>query len=176
MRGTYTEIISRDSRVEYAGPIVVSKRAMYLDARDPSGDSQFRFSLFLPSPPVSVLGGLWCGTTVVGPIAQPSVTRVVMVRLPAVSARLRTAPGFIPLDVSLAEDLATMGVRVANPAAVDRHLREFLTGGTGGGVDQIPIAAYHALVELLDRSWWARTAPDGEQASDVSTSHFATTE
>lgn len=176
LRGTYTEMISRDSRVEYAGPIVVGKRAMYFDARDPGGDSQFKFSLFLPSPPVSVLGGLWCGTTVVGPIAQPSVTRVVMVRLPAASARLRTAPGFIPLDASLAEDLATMGVRVSNPAAVDRHLREFLTGGTGGGVDQIPTAAYHALVELFDRSWWARTAPGGEQASDVSTSHFITTE
>jgi hypothetical protein len=176
LRGTYTEIITRDSRVEYEGSIVVGKRAMYFDGRDPSGDSQFKFSLFLPSPPASVLGGLWSGTTVVGSIAQPSVTRVVMVRLSAASARLRTAPGFLPRDASLADDLATMGVRVANPVAVDRHLREFLTGGSGAGLDQIPTAAYHALVELFDRNWWARTALGGEQASGASASHLLTSE
>lgn len=172
LRATYTETLPHDTRAVYGGAIVVAKRAMYFDARDSSGDSQFKFSLFLPSPPASVLGGLWSGTTLLGPIAQPSVTRVVMVRLPAASARLRAAPGVVPLGASLANDLATMGVRVANPAAVDRHLREFLTGGAGGGVDQIPIAAYHALVELFDQSWWARKALGGEQASGADTSQL----
>ncbi|MGE0577447.1 MAG: hypothetical protein AB7O82_22470 [Reyranella sp.] len=164
LRGTYTEILSSDSRVEYKGPIVVGKRAMHIEARDSSGDSQFKFSLFLPSPPASVLGGLWSGATVLGPLAQPSVTRVVMVRLQAASERLRTAQGFMPDHASLGEDLAMLGYPVADAATVDRRLREFLTGGIGGGFDQISIAAYHALVELFDRSWLTSMAPDGDQA------------
>lgn len=166
LRGTYTEVLSDASHVVYRGPIVVNKRAVYFEARDHSGESQFKFSLFLPSAPASVLGGLWSGTTILGPFGQPSVTRVVMVRLPAVSERLRTTPGFIPGDASLAEDLAAFGFRVDDPAAADRCLREFLTGGTGGGVDQVPLAAYHALVELFDRNWVMRMTPGRAQDSD----------
>jgi hypothetical protein len=164
LQATYTETLSDDSRVEYRGPITISKRAMHIAARDATGDSQFMFSLFRPSPPASVLGGLWSGTTVLGPVGQPAVTRVVLVRLPAASPRLRTAQGLMPGNASFAEDLATLGFRVENPAAVDRYLREFLAGGTGGGFDQVPIAAYHALVELFDRNWLVRTSPDGAPA------------
>jgi hypothetical protein len=156
LRGTYTEVLGRDSRVEYSGPIVIGKRAMHFEARDSSGDSQFKFTLFQPSPPASVLGGLWSGATVLGPLALPSVTRVVMVRMPAASPRLRATDGFVPGDASLAEDLAALGLRVADPAAVDYHLREFLSDGPGGGFDQISAAAYQSLVELFDRSWFSQ--------------------
>jgi hypothetical protein len=33
------------------------------------------------------------------------------------------------------------------------------------GVDQVPVSAYHALVELFDRSWLTRMSPGDVQAA-----------
>jgi hypothetical protein len=96
------------------------------------------------------------GTTIIGPDAQPSVTRIVMVRLPASTARLRSADAYLPSQGSVAEDLVALGLRVDDSAAVDRRVTEFLSGG--GGFDQVPVAAYRALADLFDRSWLAATA------------------
>ena len=66
-----------------------------------------------------------CGTTIIGPETQPSVTRIAMVRLPSVSSRLRTAGAYLPTQGSVAEDLTALGLRIADPATVDRRLGEF---------------------------------------------------
>ena len=153
----YAEVLPT-GRMELAGTIAVGKRALHLEVSDATGGVPvLSFCLFPTSPPASVLAGLMFGTTIIGPDAQPSVTRIVMVRLPASTARLRSADAYLPSQGSVAEDLVALGLRVDDSAAVDRRVTEFLSGG-GSGFDQVPVAAYRALADLFDRSWLAATA------------------
>ena len=147
---TYAEILPT-GRLALEGPVTAGKRHIHLDLREPRGDAHFAYFLFPSTSPVSVLGGFMCGTTIIGPETQPSVTRIAMVRLPSMSSRLRTAGAYLPTQGSVAEDLTALGLRIADPATVDRRLGEFLAGS--GGLDQIPASAYQALVVSLDREW-----------------------
>lgn len=122
------------------------------DTRGTGGAQVLTFCPFQTSPPASALAGFMFGTTVIGPDAQPSATRIVIVRLPAATTRLRSVDAYLPSQGSVAEDLASLGQRVEDPAAVDRGLAEFLAGGSGG-FDQIPVPAYRALADIFDRSW-----------------------
>src|SRR5947208_11465292 len=61
----------------------------------------------------------------------------IMVRLPAATAWLRTAEAYLAPQGSVAEDLAALGLRVEDPAAVDRGLAAFLAGG-GGASTRFP--------------------------------------
>ena len=139
--------------MELEGTVTLSKHDLRLDVSDPTGSAQLlSFCLFPPSPPASVLGGLMLGTTLIGPDAQPSVSRVAMARLPAPSPRLRTMDAYLPTQGSIAEDLTSLGLTVQDGAAVDRHMDEFIRS-SGDGSDQVPVAAYRALVGLFDRAW-----------------------
>jgi len=151
--GTYTEALPT-GRVQAEGAVTVAERALFLDLREPRGGIHVALWLFLPTPPASVLGGFMTGTTFIGPEPQPSVTRIVMIRLPVTNSRSeRPASAYLPPGASLAADLGALGVPVAAPDAVDDALAAFLSGGAGGGLDQIPWAAYRDLVELFDRCW-----------------------
>ncbi|TWT00292.1 hypothetical protein [Reyranella sp. CPCC 100927] len=156
LSASYTETLPT-GRLQVDGPITLSKRAMLMDLREPGG-TQFLFCLFPPTPPASVLAGFMCGATVIGPHSQPSVTRIAMVRLPAASARLRNSDAYLPLEGSVASDLAAQAVPVADPELVDRQMQAFLVGGQGGGLDQIGADAYAALQEVFDRTWLAAAA------------------
>jgi hypothetical protein len=149
-RASYAEILPT-GRLRLEGPVSVEKRAVHLDLREPGGDAHMVYFLVPPTPPVSVLAGLMCGATVIGHAAQPSVTRIAMVRLPAANARLSTAEAYLPTQGSIAEDLVALGLVVVDPVAVDRHLAAFLAAGSG--LDQIPVSDYQPLVESLDRAW-----------------------
>jgi hypothetical protein len=138
------------------GPVKLTGSGMYLDLREATGDARVFISLYAPTQPASVLAGLMCGATFIGPDAQPSVTRIVMVRLAGPSARLRTADAYLPAGASLAADLATLGARITDPGTVDERLAEFLTSGRGDGVDQISASAYRALVDVFDPLWLAQ--------------------
>lgn len=152
----YAEVLPT-GRMQLDGTAVVDKRVLRIEVCDPTRISQYvAFSLFPPSPPVSVLGGLMFGTTLIGPDAQPSVTRAVLVRLPAAGARLRTLDAYLPAGASLAEDLEALGLPIHEPAAVDRSLAELLNGGGRDGIDQVPTSSYRALVELFDGLWLTR--------------------
>jgi hypothetical protein len=154
---TYTEALpTGPMRVE--GAVTVAARGLHLDLRAPqgAGGAQLLYCLFPPTSPTSVLGGLMSGLTIIGSEPEPSVTRIVMVRLPAAGARLGTADAYLPPGASLAADLAALGLAVAVPDLADRVLAEFLAGGGGGGLDQPPMAAYRAVVELFDRQWLDR--------------------
>jgi hypothetical protein len=142
-------------RLQLDGFATLDKRALHIDVREAAGQLEFAFCLFRPAPPVSLLAGFMCGATVIGPEVQLSVTRIAMVRLPGASPKLRQTDAYLAPQASVARDLATLGMPVAEPALVDQHLTAFLSGGEGGGVDQIASAAYLALAELLDRSWLA---------------------
>jgi hypothetical protein len=154
---TYAEALPT-GRLQLEGSVTIGKRLMRLDVRERAGDAQFFFCLFPPTPPVSILGGLMCGATIIGPDAQPSVSRVAIVRVPAASARfLREAEAYLPTRGSVSHDLAALGLPIADLAAVDQRLGEFLAGG-GSGLDQIPLATYGALVELFDPNWLTHLA------------------
>jgi hypothetical protein len=83
---TYVEVLFT-GHMQLDGTVAVDKRALRVEVCDATRISQFlKFSPFPPSPPVSVLGGLMFGTTLIGPDAQPSISRAVLIRLPAASA------------------------------------------------------------------------------------------
>lgn len=152
---SYTEVLP-SGPMALKGSISIARRGMHIQVSDTTGDGQIiNFCLFQPSPPVSVLAGFMFGTTHISPDAQPSATRIVIVRLPAATARLRSADAYLPSQGSVAEDLASLGLRVDDAATVDRRLAEFFDGG-GGSFDQIPVPAYRALADVFDRSWLAR--------------------
>jgi hypothetical protein len=150
LRASYAEVLPT-GRLRLEGSISVEKRAVHLDLREPEGDAHFVCFLVPPTPPVSILAGLMCGATIIGPAAQPSVTRIAMVRLPAASPRLSATEAYLPPQGSIAEDLVALGLAIVDPAAVDRHLAAFLAAGSG--LDQIPANDYQPLVESLDRAW-----------------------
>ncbi|MFO1162809.1 MAG: hypothetical protein U1E60_28510 [Reyranellaceae bacterium] len=137
------------------GALSVAKRGLHIQVSDAKGEVRIiTFCLFQASPPASILAGLMLGTTAIGHDAEPSVTRVVMARVPAATTRLRSADAYLPTRGSIAEDLTGLGLRIDDPAATDRLLAEFLSGASGV-FDQIPVSAYRALTEMFDRNWLA---------------------
>ncbi|MCE3250524.1 MAG: hypothetical protein K0R41_4349, partial [Geminicoccaceae bacterium] len=162
--GTYTEALPT-GQVQAEGAVTLAERALFLDLRELRGGIHVALWLFPPTPPASVLAGFMTGTTFIGPEPRPSVTRIVMIRLPATDPRsARPASAYLPPGASLAADLAALGVPVAAREAVDEALAAFLSGGAGGGLDQIPWAAYRALVELFDQWWLEGTEAAGAPA------------
>lgn len=158
---TYAEALPT-GRLELSGTLVVDKRTLRLEVGDETGSAQFvNFCLFPPSPPASVLGGLMFGTALIGPDAQPSMSRVAMIRLPESSKALRTTNAYLPTQGSFSSDLGMLGMPMPDPAAVDERLNAFLTA-SGSGFDQVPIEAYRGLVDVFDRSWLSYT--DGATA------------
>jgi hypothetical protein len=153
---SYTEVLPTGP-MELKGSMSIAQRGLHAQVSDATGGAQvLTFCLFLASPPASVLAGFMFGTTVIGPEAQPSATRIAMIRLPAATARLRSADAYLPSQGSIAEDLESLGLRVEDSAGADRRLAEFLGGG-GGSFDQVPVQAYRALAEIFDRSWLSGT-------------------
>jgi hypothetical protein len=156
---TYSEVLPT-GQLQVIGALSLSNRAMHMTLREPSGDTQFLFCLFPPTAPVRVLGGLMCGATLIGPDSSPSVTRIIMIRLPAISDHLHTANAYLPKAGSFAQDLASLGLPVSLPQMVDERLSEFLCYGDGKGLDQPSIATYRAIVEVFDREWLYRLYED----------------
>ncbi|RWO56422.1 hypothetical protein [Mesorhizobium sp.] len=137
------------------GQMTSAKRGLYAHLKA-SGEAQFFLCLFPHSRPGSVLGGYLCGTTIIGPEPQPSLTRILMVRLrnPAPQAW----GGYLPPDGSIAADLASLGLSVEQTEAVDRQLAQFLVGDSDGGASQIPPAEFRAIVDVFDRHWLSHSA------------------
>ncbi|TIX56765.1 MAG: hypothetical protein E5V25_27950, partial [Mesorhizobium sp.] len=108
------------------GLMTSAKRGLYAHLKETSGEAQFFLCLFPHSRPGSVLGGYLCGTTIIGPEPQPSLTRILMIRL------RNPAPdrwgGYLPPDGSIVDDLASLGVAIEQPEMVDRQLAQFLAG------------------------------------------------
>jgi len=143
------------SRLHLEGRLEVTGRAMHLDLRETDGNAHMLFCLFSPTPPASVLAGFMCGATIIDPDAQPSVTRMVMVRLPGPSMRLRSADAYLPPQASVAADLASLGLPIPNLAAVDHGVGEFLAGNQSGGLNQVDLHSYRTLIDLFNPIWLA---------------------
>ena len=148
---TYSEILPT-GRLQAHGTLTPGNRALHMSLKEPAGDAQFLFCLFPPTVPVRVLGGLMCGTTIIGSEPGPSVTRIVMIRLPTASELLHSRSAYLPKEGSFAQDLVSLGLPVSSPR-IDEKLREFLCFGDGRGLDQPSATLYRAIVELFDREW-----------------------
>ncbi|TPJ73597.1 hypothetical protein [Mesorhizobium sp. B2-6-2] len=135
------------------GPVAPAKRGLYIHAREVGGEAQFFFSLFPQSQPGSVLGGYMCGTAIIGPEAQPSLTRILIVRLRDPAPDAAAWGGYLLPDQSITADLARLGVSVEQPEQVDRQLSRFLFGGSDGGVHQASPAEFRAILDVFDRHW-----------------------
>jgi hypothetical protein len=143
------------------GDVTILQRALLLDLREPHGRTAFMFTLFPPSSPVSVLGGLICGPALLGPDPQPSVSRIMLVRLPEWPPVLSTAECIMAPGASVTDDLAELGVPVTDPAQTERLVADFMSGETSAGYDHVAIGPYRALVDFFDREWIARSFPGG---------------
>jgi len=156
---TYSEALPT-GQLQVSGAMSLSPRAMHMTLQEPAGDAQFLFCLFPPTTPVRVLGGLMCGATLLGPDPSPSVTRIIMIRLPGPSEQLHSAHAYLPKGSSLAHDLISLGLPVSSPQIVDERLSEFLCSHSGQGLDQPSAATYRAIVELFDREWLSQLNED----------------
>jgi hypothetical protein len=155
---TYAETLPNGTLVT-SGRAQMLRQALHVSVMQPEGLAAFLLSLFPPTPPVSVLGGLMCGPTVIASEAQPSVTRIVAVRLPVAPADIAERGAYLSPGASIAEDLAACGLALDDRAAADRLIGDFLDADCRGRSDRAPIAAYRSLVEHFDAAWARRAYP-----------------
>lgn len=142
-------------RLQLKGQATATRRGVYIQVGGQSDDMHCFFALFPFSPPGSVLGGHFMGTTVLGPQSQPSVTRIVLVRLKE-GERQGMADGYVEADVAISEDLEKFDIKFDQPAVAEVHLRKFLARTGGGGADQISTDDFQHLVAIFDRAWLGR--------------------
>jgi hypothetical protein len=152
LTATYREALPTGQLV-LGGPVTPAKRALYVHLKEAGGDAQFFISLFPQSQPGSVLGGYMCGTAIIGPEAQPSLTRILVVRLRDPAPDTTSWGGYLLPDQSMSGDLASLGISIEQPEQVDRQLTRFLVGGSDGGIHQIPPAEFRAILDVFDRHW-----------------------
>ncbi len=152
---TYTETLPI-GQLRYAGTMVSADRDLHIRLRAERGPPQLLLWLFEPTPPVSVLGGVMCGTTVLSAAPDLSITRIIGIRLLAPGAAPATTEAYLQPGASLAGDLTGAGFEIDAPAAVDAALARFLTPLGHDGFDQVSVASYREVVELFDRSWLER--------------------
>ena len=134
------------------GLMTSAKRGLYAHLKETSGEAQFFLCLFPHSRPGSVLGGYLCGTTIIGPEPQPSLTRILMsacaIRRPRDGADICRTTGRSP---GIWHRLACPS---STPESVDRQLAQFLVGDSkDGGASQIPPAEFRAILDVFDRHW-----------------------
>jgi hypothetical protein len=152
LTATYREALPTGQLV-LGGPVTPAKRGLYVHLKEVGGDAQFFLSLIPQSQPGSVLGGYMCGTAIIGPEAQPSLTRILIVRLRDPAPGAASWGGYLLPDQSISGDLASFGMSIEQPEQVDRQLVRFLVGGSDGGVHQIPPAEFRAILDVFDRHW-----------------------
>ncbi|AZO08700.1 hypothetical protein EJ074_05895 [Mesorhizobium sp. M3A.F.Ca.ET.080.04.2.1] len=156
LTATYREALPT-GQLALAGPVTPAKRGLYLHLKETGGDAQFFFSLFPQSQPGSVLGGYMCGTAIIGPEAQPSLTRILIIRLRH-AAPDASWGGYLLPGGSIAADLAGLGIAIEHPETVDRQLGQFLAVDGDGGANQIPPAEFRAILDVFDRHWLRQPA------------------
>lgn len=155
LSATYRETLPT-GQLQLGGPVMPAKRGLYLHLKEVGGDAQFFLCLFPQTQPVSVLGGYMCGTAVIGPEPQPSLTRILLVRLREAAPGVGSWGGYLPPGGSVAADLVGLGIALDHPEAVDRQLKQFLGAEDEGGPHQIPPPEFRTIIDVFDRHWLNR--------------------
>lgn len=143
-------------RLQLKGQATVTRRSVYIHVGGPGDDTNFFCALFPFSPPGSVLGGYLVGTTLLGPDAQPSVSRIVLVRLKDTGAPERNDLGYLAPQTTISADLESFDVKLDQPDLAEAHLRQFLSRDSKGGAEQIEKEDFQKLVDVFDRAWLGR--------------------
>ncbi|WP_237216666.1 hypothetical protein [Falsiroseomonas oryziterrae] len=138
--------------IEFRGEATAVGRTLHLSLRHAEeGSSPLFMSLLLPGPPASALCGVMSGATLIGPDAQPSATRILVVRVPeradASNRYLAPEPG------AVADDLEALGLDLASPAELDALALGFLDSGGAGGPLQVDAAVQARFAAILDRAY-----------------------
>lgn len=138
--------------IEFRGEATAVGRTLHLSLRHAEEASSPLFmSLLLPGPPASALCGVMSGATLIGPDAQPSATRILLVRVPeaadASNRYLSPEPG------AVAGDLEALGLPLGKPGELDVLALDFLSGESGPGPVQVDTATQARFAAILDRSF-----------------------
>jgi len=155
LRATYTEALLAGA-VTFEGELLLAGRMLHVILRESTAGSALFMSMFLPGPPASVLCGVMSGTTLVGPEALPSTTRLVAVRVPRPA--VASHGYFLPRSGTISADLLAHGLPLADPDGVDTLMRNVLLSH-GTGLDQVPASSQADLAAALDQSYLQAARP-----------------
>ena len=134
-----------DRAVQLSGTVLIAGRTLHMIVREAGGNASLCFSLIEPGPPAHVLCGVMSGAAFVAQEALPSVSRVLMVRVPD-EAALEASNRYLERGVrGISADLGALGVRV-DPEALDKVTAAFL----GLTFDQVTETTQTELSSLLD--------------------------
>lgn len=123
-------------------------------------------TLFRPTPPASVLGGVMLSFTGVDPGNQPPyATRFLAVRVPrAARAGLEESNRYLtPAEWPPSADLAALGLAVDAAAELDACMAECLGQESTPGSVRLPAESFARLAAACDRIWLA--TEDGATAA-----------
>ncbi len=161
---TYSETLPV-GRCRLRGPVQLEGRSVFLDLREPASRLPLFFTLYMPAPPASVLAGLMAGATLVGPDPEPSVSRIVLVKVPAGPALLEDTNRYLDADGDALElDLAGLGLGLGPAGAgIGAAVVGFLSAGRRqAGLDQVLREEASPLIAALDRLYVAGAAGAAE--------------
>jgi len=155
LTAAYSESVAV-GQLQVRGPVELTGRSISVDLSEADQQLRLHMTLFPPSPPASVLGGVMSGAAFVDYLAQPAATRIVMVRIPeAKAAAIESSDRYLDVAVEpLSGDLSTLGILAGavEAAELDRLLHAFLwAAGESGSHIEAPAAAYAELAAAVDR-------------------------
>jgi hypothetical protein len=129
------------TQLTHRGALSWNNRLIGLELRDQQKGSHLHMTLHCPSAPASTLTGLMVGPSFHDATPQPTVTRVLAIRVPTFDLAALGGPDcvFDPRDHSIAAELVLMGLGVVDPKALNRLFADFFAGGERSGFDQISV-------------------------------------
>jgi xanthosine utilization system XapX-like protein len=145
LTATYTEsLLGGDVRLW--AEVWIGARSMHFILREPEGELPLLISLQIPGPPVSALCGIMSGAAFVSSDPMPSASRIVFVRVPDTPLLSRSNRYFDPAQGAIADDLAALGLTVAEAGRLDAFARGFL----GGEPVQVSTRDQATFADILD--------------------------
>jgi hypothetical protein len=156
LTATYSQTLLA-GRTHGSGRVLLFGRAMCFQLPAPNvGMAPLFFSLYLPTPPASVLAGVMCSTAAIDPSGQPPyAVRIVLVRVPpSAIAGLEASNRYLNPAEPLSRDLAEIGAVAGDPPpdGLDELLATVLRRSEPDGQLRLPVEDYERLTQVFDRS------------------------
>ncbi|TQV79255.1 hypothetical protein [Denitrobaculum tricleocarpae] len=151
MRAHYIESIHRVP-LRYFGAVTRRNRLIGIDVSERDQRSDLYFNLYSPDTPANFMFGHKAGASLEEDMPHPSISRVLMIRLPAAGAKgtaVKAAPLSSPLEGSIVEDLILAGLDIAPSQALERTLMDTLSGARMNSVDRLSIQDSKRLNKIL---------------------------
>lgn len=147
---TYSEML-QGVLTRMQGTTYESGRLLFLNLLHEEGELPLFFSLFRPTPPVSLMLGHLAGAALVGPDPRPSVSRILMLRVPAAFDRVEMSNRYLEPDEEIVADLRLLGLSL--PQELEKDLQAFLHQESARTLDQVPTETLIRLTSALDPLW-----------------------